>query len=394
MITPQHQNIDPIDLAIQLLRCRSITPEDDGALDLLSNVLSTLGFQCDRHVFATPDSAPVNNLFARIGNTPPLLCFAGHTDVVPPGDLQLWSNPPFEPQHDSSTIVARGVADMKGAVAAFTAAAAQWLAERSSTTDLPGSLGLIITGDEEGPAINGTVKLLAWMKQAGHQIDHCLVGEPTNPERLGEMIKIGRRGSLSAMLTVIGEQGHVAYPHQTVNPLPALARIITRLSTTQLDSGTDHFDPSNLEFTALQCEPWVSNVIPGTARALFNIRFNTLHNADKLWEWLSEVATIAAKPAQIKMQRISASEAFLSQADPFMIHLENAIRNETGLTPIRSTTGGTSDARFIKDYCPVVEFGLVNKTIHKINEEAHRDDIIALTRIYHHFIDRYFAAAT
>jgi len=381
---------DPVALAAELIRCPSVTPAEGGALDLLERELTGVGFTCRRLPFAGGGSARVDNLYARIGSGRPALCFAGHTDVVPPGPETDWTHGPFEGHLADGLLWGRGAADMKGAIAAFAAAAARHLA----THGLPaGSIGLLITGDEEGPAVNGTVRMLEWLEAHGEPIDHCLVGEPTNPHTLGDMIKIGRRGSLNGVVTVEGRQGHVAYPHLADNPVPHLVAILAALDAMELDGGTAHFQPSNLEITTIDVRNEATNVIPARATARFNIRFNDAHTGAGLTERLEElVASIAAaRSARATVEITVSGESFVTRPGPFVELVAAAVETVTGRRPKLSTTGGTSDARFIRRLCPVVEFGLVGETMHKADERVAVADVAALADIYVAILAGYFS---
>jgi succinyl-diaminopimelate desuccinylase len=383
---------DPVALTRDLIRCPSVTPAEGGALTLLAKQLERLGFKAHRLTFSEAGTADVENLYARIGSGAPHLVFAGHTDVVPAGDETAWTHPPFSGELAGGAIYGRGAVDMKGAIAAFTAAAAAHLTGNGGRPR-KGSLSFLITGDEEGPAINGTPKLLAWAKQQGETFDHCLLGEPTNPDKLGDAIKIGRRGSLSGTIMVTGKQGHVAYPQLAFNPIRYLVRIMTELMSESLDFGTEHFDASNLEFTSVDVGNRAVNVIPGQARAKFNIRFNDRHTQDSLRSWL-ETRCAQIAPAEVSCEIEYAqgnSDAFLTKPGPFTELVARSISEVTGRRPQFSTSGGTSDARFIKDFCPVVEFGLVGQTMHQIDERVPAADLLALTAVYQKILDRYFA---
>ena len=379
-----------VQLAQSLIRCESITPEDAGALDVLIQTLKPARFTFWRLNFKEEGTPPVDNLYARIGDGPPHLCFAGHVDVVPPGDAKLWSHPPFAAEIEGDLLYGRGAADMKGAIACFTAAALDYVKERGREID--GSISLLITGDEEGPAINGTRKVLAWMKEQGERPDHCLVGEPTNAKRIGEAIKIGRRGSLNGWLKVTGVQGHVAYPHLANNPVKGLVKILARFYDTQLDYGSAHFSPSNLEVTTIDVGNPTVNMIPALAEARFNIRFNDRHSADALKAQLSEQAILALSGTDLSfsLEFDPPSDCFLTEPGPLDALLSEAVSEITGLTPSLSTDGGTSDARFIKEYCPVIEFGLTTATIHKADEHVSIADLEQLTAVYRRFIALYF----
>ncbi|EIZ85498.1 succinyl-diaminopimelate desuccinylase [Methylobacterium sp. GXF4] len=378
-----------LSLAQALICCPSVTPEDRGALDVVAQALSGAGFSVERPVFSEPGYPDTPNLYARIGDRGPCLVFAGHTDVVPEGD-GAWRYGPFDATVADGLLYGRGAADMKGGVACMLAATLAFIARRGGT--FPGSIAFLITGDEEGPAVNGTVKLLDWARARGERFDHCLLGEPTNPGRLGEMIKIGRRGSLTGKLTVLGRQGHVAYPHKAENPIPGLLRLASALVAEPLDGGTAHFDASNLEFTTIDVGNPATNVIPATARATFNVRFNDDWTAASLGAELRRRLEQAAGNAvrfTLDLQPSNAP-AFLTQPDAFVDLVSRAIQAETGLTPTLSTTGGTSDARFIKDACPVIEFGLVGETMHQIDECVAVADIERLTAIYERVLEAYF----
>jgi len=382
---------DPLAVARDLIRCPSITPQEGGAITLLAGVLERAGFSIHRQTFSAAGTPDVENLYARIGTSPPHLVFAGHTDVVPAGDESAWTHPPFGGEVVDGALYGRGATDMKGAIAAFVAAACEHLAAAGGRPK--GSISLLITGDEEGPNINGTVKLLQWAHARGEKFDHCIVGEPTNPEQLGEAIKIGRRGSLSGTLTVTGKQGHVAYPHLADNPIRYLVRMMTELMSESLDYGTEHFDASNLEFTSVDVGNRAVNVIPGQARARFNIRFNDRHTQNSLKSWLEARCAQAARgdvTFEIEYAQGN-SDAFLTQPSPFVDLVAGAVAEVTGRKPTLSTSGGTSDARFIRSYCPVVEFGLIGQTMHQVDEHVSIADLIALTAIYRRILDRYFS---
>ncbi|MEQ8823024.1 MAG: succinyl-diaminopimelate desuccinylase [Filomicrobium sp.] len=380
---------DAVALAQALIRCHSVTPAEGGALDLLERVLEPLGFTCHRLPFSQIGTPDVDNLYARLGTASPNLCFAGHTDVVPPGNEAAWSVPPFSAEIRDGILYGRGAVDMKTEIACFIAALAQLKNERG---DLPGSLSLLITGDEEGPAINGTVKMLDWLKENGETLDACLVGEPSNPKALGDEIKIGRRGSLNGELIVHGRQGHSAYPSKADNPVPKLARIIDRLSQAHLDDGTERFQPSHLAVTVISVPNTASNVIPGEARALFNIRYNDTWTKERLQDWArGEIEAVAKETStEFDLTFSGTGDVFCTQAGPLVETISQAVQDVTGRTPELTTGGGTSDARFIKDACPVVEFGLVNEMIHKVDEHVPLSDIEGLTKIYRRFIERYF----
>ncbi len=381
-------SIDPIELTQALIRCPSVTPADAGALDVLAHALEGLGFACHRLPFGEGE-ARVDNLYARHGDMAPNFCFAGHTDVVPVGDAASWSVDPFEAKLVDGRLYGRGAADMKGAVACFAAAAARYLAARGGVA--PGSISLLITGDEEGLAINGTAKVLDWLAENGETLDACLVGEPTNPQHLGEMIKIGRRGSLTALLTVEGTQGHTAYPHLADNPTHRLVRMLNAVAG-EIDQGSEHFQPSNLQITSIDVGNPATNVIPARAEARFNARFNDLHTSASLAEWLRQAFDQEAGEGGYELDIHVSGEAFLTPPGPLSELLSEAVEAELGAVPELSTTGGTSDARFIKDHCPVAEFGLVGATMHKTDENIAIADLESLTRIYESVLERFFAA--
>jgi succinyl-diaminopimelate desuccinylase len=367
---------EPVALAQTLIRCPSVTPEDYGALEVVGNALDRLGFTCHRLTFEEDGTAPIGNLYARLGEGPPNLCFAGHTDVVPPGDLASWRVDPFAGEVLDGVLYGRGAVDMKGAIACFIAAAARFLDEYRPA----GSISCLITGDEEGPAINGTRKVLTWLKRRRESLDACLIGEPTNAELLGDTIKIGRRGSLTGRLTVRGVQGHVAYPERADNPIPRLLAMLQALSHEPLDSGNEHFQPSQLVIASVDVGNTSSNLIPAEARATFNVRFNDRYTARTLEAALR--ARLDAAGGNYNLETQSGAEAFLTTPGVFSDLLEALIERELGVVPELSTSGGTSDARFLKDVCPVVEFGLVGATIHQVDERVPVPDLEALTRVY------------
>ena len=375
--------IDPVELSRALIRRPSVTPADEGALDVLEGVLAGLGFHCTRLKFED-----VDNLFARYGDGSPHFCFAGHTDVVPPGDETGWKNPPFSAELKDGRLWGRGAADMKCAIAAFAAAAARSIEKGA----VKGSLSFLITGDEEGPAVNGTVKVLHWLREQGVAIDHCLVGEPSNPDALGDMIKVGRRGSINCWLTVAGRQGHVAYPDRADNPIPALLRKLIALSETPLDDGYERFQPSNLEVTDIHIGNPAHNVIPEKATARFNVRFNPNWTGAAIEAWAREKVDAVAREsgAAYSLDTVISGEAFLTTDMDFIRLIQSAAEEETGRKPELSTSGGTSDARFIKDHAPVCEFGMVGATMHQTNENVAVADIETLANIYARVIGQYF----
>ena len=378
--------IDPVLLTQRLVQCPSVTPEEAGALNLLEELLSEAGFACTR-----VDRGEVSNLFARWGRkgANKSLGFNGHTDVVPVGDLGAWTAQPFGGEIRDGFLWGRGATDMKSGVAAFVAAAVDFV--RASPPD--GAIVITITGDEEGDAVDGTTAILDWMGQQGEAMSACLVGEPTCPDRMGEMMKIGRRGSMTAFFTARGVQGHSAYPHRAKNPVPALARLMTRLDRHVLDEGTAHFDASTLAVTTIDTGNPANNVIPAECRATVNIRFNDAHGSDGLTAWLREQAARVAGETgiEIAMHTKVSGESFITPPGPLSELVAAAVTAETGVTPELSTSGGTSDARFIKDHCPVVEFGLVGKTMHQVDERVEVTQIHQLKAVYGRIIRDYFA---
>ncbi|MGO4351804.1 succinyl-diaminopimelate desuccinylase [Rhizobium sp. RAF36] len=382
------------------IRCPSVTPAEGGALSALDAMLSPLGFKVDR-VMATEAGTPdVENLYARIGNDGPHLMFAGHTDVVPVGDEAAWTHPPFSAEIAGGEMFGRGAVDMKGGIACFVAAVARHIEKHGAPK---GSISFLITGDEEGPSINGTTKLLQWAAERGERWDACVVGEPTNPDALGDMIKIGRRGSLSGKITVHGVQGHAAYPHLADNPVRGLLQLTTALMDPPFDNGTESFQASNLEVTTVDVGNPATNVIPAKATASFNIRFNDTWTADTLRADIIRRLDAAAAEGALRPGRDAVryeivwadrpSHVFLTRNNALIASLSSAVESVTGKAPKLSTTGGTSDARFIKDYCPVVEFGLVGQTMHMVDERVAVADLETLTVIYETFIERWFENA-
>ncbi|WP_313591819.1 succinyl-diaminopimelate desuccinylase [Agrobacterium cavarae] len=391
---------DPVSNLAALIHCPSVTPAEGGALSLLDNLLSPLGFAVDRMV-ATEDGTPdVENLYARLGTDGPHLMFAGHTDVVPVGDEASWSHPPFAAEIAGGEMYGRGAVDMKGGIACFVAAIARHIEKHGKPQ---GSVSFLITGDEEGPSINGTSKLLEWAAAKGERWDACVVGEPTNPNQLGDMIKIGRRGSLSGRITVQGVQGHAAYPHLADNPIRGMLQLTQALMDPPFDHGTDNFQPSNLEVTTIDTGNAATNVIPARATASFNIRFNDTWTAETLRAEIIRRLDAAAADGALRPDRTPVnyeivwadrpSHVFLTRNNALISSLSGAVAEVTGLEPKLSTTGGTSDARFIKDYCPVVEFGLVGQTMHMVDERVAVADLETLTRIYETFIERWLGHA-
>lgn len=380
---------DVVTLTQALVRCRSVTPADEGALGVAAQALGEAGFAVEQPVFSAPGTPDIPNLYARIGRAGPCLVFAGHTDVVPPGDEAAWRHDPFGAVIEDGWLYGRGAVDMKGGVAAALAAARAFVAERGP--DFGGSIAFLLTGDEEGPAVNGTVKLLDWAAARGESFDFCVLGEPTNPATLGDMAKIGRRGSLTGRLVVRGKQGHVAYPALTQNPIPVLARMVAALSDEPLDAGTQHFDASNLEWTSVDVGNPATNVVPGEARAVFNIRFNDLWTPDSLAAAIrARLARAAAGTDYEIVFDPTNSVAFLTEPSDFVALVADAIEAECGRRPVLSTTGGTSDARFIKNNCPVIEFGLVGQTMHALDERVAVEDLHRLTAVYRGVLERVF----
>jgi succinyl-diaminopimelate desuccinylase len=380
---------DPVTIARDLIRCRSVTPEEAGALGYLQDLLGRAGFEVHRAVFAEPGTAPIDNLFARIGTGRPNLLFAGHTDVVPPGNESTWSHPPFAGEIAKDRLYGRGAVDMKGGIACFIAAALDYLAANGGKPK--GSISLLITGDEESVAVNGTVKLLKWAAERGESFDHCILGEPSNVDVVGDTIKAGRRGSLNGTLIVAGRQGHVAYPERADNPIRGLVTLIAALQA-PLDEGSEHFAPSHLEFTSIDVGNTTVNLIPGEARARFNIRYNDHHSQTALKTLIERRAkSAAADRVRYAFEwQPSNAEVFVTKPGPFTELATTAITEVTGRRPKLSTSGGTSDARFIKNYCPVLEFGLVGRTMHQVDECTPVPDLLTLTAIYRRIVEKYF----
>ena len=381
--------IDAVALARELIRCPSVTPADAGALDVLRRALEPLGFSCRRLRFEEPGSKPVDNLYARRGAAAPNFCFAGHVDVVPAGDRGAWSRDPFAAEIVDGVLFGRGAADMKGALAAFVAAVDEFLAANSAPC---GSISLLITGDEEGPAVNGTRKVLDWMALRGETADVCLVGEPTSVEAVGDTVKIGRRGSLSCTVIVEGAPGHVAYPHLADNPAARLVRMLAAALETRFDDGTAHFQPTALAITSIDIGNPATNVIPARARAAFNIRFNDRHSGAGLIARLREIFDSAGGDgARYALESRLSGEAFLTPPGALSDLVGDAAEAACGRRPALGTGGGTSDARFLKDMCPTVELGLVGRTMHKVDECVAVDDLRRLTAVYRAVLQRYFA---
>ncbi|MBA8831868.1 succinyl-diaminopimelate desuccinylase [Rhizobium leguminosarum] len=391
---------DPVANLQTLIRCPSVTPAEGGALSALEAMLAPLGFTVDRVKASEAGTPDIENLYARLGKDGPHLMFAGHTDVVPVGDEAAWTHPPFEAEISKGELFGRGAVDMKGGIACFVAAVARHIEKNGPPK---GSISFLITGDEEGPAINGTIKLLQWAAERGESWDACLVGEPTNPDRLGDMIKIGRRGSLSGKITVHGVQGHAAYPHLADNPVRGMLQLTHALMNPPFDGGTDDFQPSNLEVTTVDVGNPATNVIPAKASASFNIRFNDSWTVETLRAEILRRLDVAARDGALRPDRKPVaydivwadrpSHVFLTRNNALIASLSSAVESVSGQSPRLSTTGGTSDARFIKDYCPVVEFGLVGQTMHMVDERVAVADLETLTAIYQTFIARWFANA-
>jgi succinyl-diaminopimelate desuccinylase len=376
-------SFDALALARDLIRIPSVTPKDEGAMDVLQGALEGLGFSCRRMRFGE-----VENLYARRGRSGPHFCYAGHTDVVPAGDVAAWSHDPFAAEISGEVLFGRGAADMKGGIAAYVGALARVLAEG----DPAGSLSLLITGDEEGVALDGTKKVIAQLIAEGERIDHCVVGEPSSRETLGDIIKVGRRGSLNVWITVEGKQGHVAYPERSANPIPVLLKLLERLGSTRLDEGYPPFPPSNLEVTTVDVGNPATNVIPARALGRFNIRFNPSHTGAELMAWIeAEAKAVEAESrCRIALEMLHSGDAFLTEPGPFVELVRDAVEAELGVRPEPDTSGGTSDARFIARLCPVVELGLVGQTIHQVDEHTAVADIERLTGVYERLIRLYF----
>ncbi len=376
--------INELKLAKDLIRKPSITPKDAGAINLLAKNLRFIGFNCKIINFKN-----IKNLYAKLGKSSPNFCYAGHTDVVPPGNMNSWTTNPFKPVVRNNKLIGRGASDMKASIACFVAAVSRF---KNENKNFKGSISLLITGDEEGIAINGTKRLIKYLKRKREKINFCVVGEPTNPNKLGEMIKIGRRGSMTGRLTVIGSQGHVAYPHRANNPSNTLIEILNKIKDLKLDKGTKNFEPSNLEVTKINIDNHADNVIPGSAEAVFNIRFNDKHSSVSLKSKLNKIfkAVAKANKSRFKVNYEVSGEAFLTKPNKTTYMIQGIIKKVTGLKPKLSTSGGTSDARFIKNIAPCLEFGLVGKTMHKIDECVSVSDLKKLTKIYENILVSYF----
>ena len=383
------QKINELQLAKELMKFPSITPRDAGVMRFLEKKLKKIGFKTKILDFKEKNFQPVKNLYARLGSKGPNFCFAGHLDVVPPGNIKDWTVNPFRPSIKKGHLIGRGANDMKGSVAAFVSAVSIFLNNNKSFN---GSISLLITGDEEGDAVNGTKKVVDYLKKRNEKINFCLVGEPTNPNKLGEMIKIGRRGSLSGKIEIIGTQGHVAYPHRANNPSTIIIKILNELKNIKFDKGTKNFQPTNLEITKINIDNNADNVIPKTANATFNIRFNNKHSSGSIKKRINKILSKINKKNKSKFKvdyRVS-GEAFLTKQNPTTNMIQNVIKKITKVRPKLSTTGGTSDARFLKNISPCLEFGLVGKTMHKIDEAVSLKDLKKLTLIYKKILDNYF----
>jgi len=384
-------NINELTLAKELIKFPSVTPKDAGAIGYLAKQLKKLGFNCKILEFKDKNkkSKPIKNIYARLGNKSPNLCYAGHTDVVPPGNIEDWTVNPFKPIIKKNHLIGRGANDMKSSIACFVSAVEKFL---KNNRKFNGSISFLITGDEEGLAINGTKKVVDYLKKRKEKIDFCIVGEPTNPNKLGEMIKIGRRGSISGSIMISGSQGHVAYPHLSNNPINTLVKICKKLNEQKLDKGNKNFQPSNLEFTSINVDNKAANVIPAAAKAQFNIRFNNFHTSNSLKKKINSVVKNLSKKnnCKFKIDFHVSGESFLTKPNKTIYMAKNIIKKITKITPVFSTTGGTSDARFIRKISPCLEFGLVNKTMHKIDECVSLKDLKNLTKIYLNILEDYF----
>jgi succinyl-diaminopimelate desuccinylase len=380
--------INELKLAKDLIKFPSITPKDAGTINFLSKQLKSIGFECKILEFKDKKSKPIKNLYARFGKSSPNLCYAGHTDVVPPGNIKDWTTDPFKPSVKKNHLIGRGANDMKSSIACFVSAVSKFLKKKK----FDGSISLLITGDEEGYAINGTKKVVDYLKKKKEKIDFCIVGEPTNPNKLGEMIKIGRRGSLTGKITISGSQGHVAYPHLSNNPINTLVSICKKLKEKKLDKGNKNFQPSNLEFTAINVDNEAHNVIPARAKAQFNIRYNNFHTSNSLKKKISSIVKSICKKnkCKFKIEFIANGDSFLTKPEKTIFMAKKIIKKITKITPVFSTTGGTSDARFIRKIAPCLEFGLVNKTMHKVDECVSLSDLKKLTKIYQNILEDYF----
>ena len=378
-----------VELTKSLISCQSVTPNNEGVLDLLQKELTEIGFSCNRYVFSDVNTPDVDNLFAKIGEGSPHICFGGHTDVVPVGDESAWSLDPFVATEKNGKLYGRGASDMKSAIAAFVSAVKEYL----DNNELQGSISLLITNDEEGPAINGTKKVLEKIYKNGEKIDSCLVGEPTCPRELGEMIKIGRRGSLTTTIKIYGKQGHVAYPEWTLNPINPLTSILNALCNLELDQGTEDFPPSNMEIVNISSSQGATNVVPQTATGIFNIRYNINHTNGSLQSMIQDIVSKSSEGSEYKIDISfnNSAEPFLTQKGKFTDIVKSSVDEITGMNSALTTTGGTSDARFFKDYCEVAEFGLIGETAHQIDENVNTQDIHNLKDVYLLILKKYFA---
>ena len=383
------KNFNELNLSKDLIRFPSVTPVDAGAINYISKKLKQLGFNCKILVFKDKKNPPIKNLYARLGNKQPNLCYAGHTDVVPPGNIDDWTVNPFKPKVKNNHLIGRGANDMKSSIACFIAAVSIFLEKNKK---INGSISLLITGDEEAQAVNGTKKVVDYLIKKKEKIDFCIVGEPTNPKKLGEMIKIGRRGSLSCKLEIHGSQGHVAYPHLSKNPINVLIAICKKLKEKPLDKGNKHFQASNLEFTAINVDNRAHNVIPARAKTQFNIRYNNYHTSLSLKKKIISVVRAICKKnkTKYKIDFLITGDSFLTKPNPTIQMAKSIIKKITKINPVFSTTGGTSDARFIKKIAPCLEFGLVNKTMHRVDECVSLSDLRKLTKIYNKILIEYF----
>ena len=383
------KKFDELQLSKDLISFPSVAPVDAGAINYISKKLQQLGFNCKILEFKDKKNPAIKNLYARLGNKQPNLCYAGHTDVVPPGNISDWTVNPFEPKVKNNHLIGRGANDMKSSIACFIAAISNFLEKNKK---INGSISLLITGDEEAQAVNGTKKVVDYLIRKKEKINFCIVGEPTNPNRLGEMIKIGRRGSLSCVLEIEGTQGHIAYPHLSKNPITSLIEICKKLKEKPLDKGNKHFQASNLEFTAINVDNQAHNVIPSRAKTQFNIRYNNFHTSVSLKKMITKVIKSICKKnkTKYKVDFLVSGDSFLTQPDLTIQMAKKIIRKITKINPVFSTTGGTSDARFIKKIAPCLEFGLVNKTMHKVDECVSLSDLKKLTKIYHNILIEYF----
>tara|TARA_B100000963_G_scaffold352505_1_gene365774 strand:- start:15096 stop:16253 length:1158 start_codon:yes stop_codon:yes gene_type:complete len=382
-------NIDELTLARELIKFKSVTPQDSGAIGFLGKKLKSLGFKVQIMEFKDKKSKSIKNIYAKMGKGSPNICYAGHTDVVPPGDIKNWTNNPFNPVVKKNYLFGRGATDMKGSIASFVSAVSKFIKRKNR---FKGSISMLITGDEEGLAINGTKKVVEHLKKRKEKIDFCIVGEPTNPNKLGEMIKIGRRGSLTGNIEIYGIQGHIAYPHLLNNPINVLVKICKKLKEKKLDKGNKNFQPSNLEFTSFDVNNKAHNVIPAKAKARFNIRYNDIHTANTLKKKIQNIVRTICKKNKSKFQIsfLPNGEAFLTKPDKTILMVKKVIKKITKINPKFSTTGGTSDARFIRKISPCLEFGPVNKTMHKVDECVSISDLRKLTSIYENILIEYF----